>query len=256
LNESEDRTPARNSTLQTLKRAIAVQDLLARHAPLTALQISEKLGFERTVVHRLVRNLESEGLVEREGSRLRLGPRHVQFANSFIAEQGLRQACLPYQVEFLFRTFANEPWALALLIRAGRYVTLVSHLVSPTAPLESLLAMGSVIRIEQTAAGRCLLAYEDREEVDRIVGADIAADLQPRLALIREAGGVDFVRPSERIDAPPDLSALAVCIRGRSGRPVGALTLSGGQLDAHLTPESAPAAHLRAIAQHVGQLLP
>jgi IclR family transcriptional regulator, acetate operon repressor len=242
--------------LQTLTRSVAVMDLLARSAPMTAQQISEKLGLERTVVHRIVRSLESEDLVEREGGRLRLGPRHMQFANSFLAHQGLRQACLPYQVEFLYRTFAGEPWSLALMIRVRGIVTLVSHLVSPTAPLESLLAVGSLIRIEDAAAGRCILAYESDEELIQVVGSEVAERLRPRLARIREEGGVDYIRPAERAGAPPDLSALAVCIRGRSGGPVAALTLSGAKLDGHLSADSSPAAHLRAIAQQVGQSMP
>jgi DNA-binding IclR family transcriptional regulator len=101
-----------------------------------------------------------------------------------------------------------------------------------------------------------MLAYETDEEVARVLAPDIASDLQPRLARIREEGGIDYVRPSERAGAPPDLSALAVCIRSRSGRPVGALTLSGSQLDQHLSPNSAPASHLRAIAQPGGLVMP
>jgi DNA-binding IclR family transcriptional regulator len=242
--------------LQTLQRGVAVMDLLARHSPMTVQQVSEKLGLERTVIHRIVRTLESELLIEREGNGLRLGPRHLQFSNSFVGAQGLRQACLPYQVEFLYRTFANEPWSLALMIRVGNVVTLVSHLVSPTAPLESLLAVGSVIRIEQTAAGRCMLAYETDDAVAAVVGRQGAVELKPRLDRIREEGGVDYVRPAERIGAPPDLSALAVCIRSRSGKPIAALTLSGTQLDGHLAADSAPSNHLRAIALHVGQAMP
>ena len=84
----------------------------------------------------------------------------------------------------------------------------------------------------------------------------MAERLRPRLARIREEGGVDYIRPSERAGAPPDLSALAVCIRGRSGGPVAALTLSGAKLDGHLSADSSPAAHLRAIAQQVGQAMP
>lgn len=253
--ETSEGGGSRSGMLQTLQRSVAVLDLLARHAPLTAQQISEKLDLERTVVHRIVRTLENELMVERDGTRLRLGPRHLQLANSYAGELGLRQACLPYQVEFLHRTFVNEPWSLALLVRVGNVVTLVSHLVSPSAPLESLLSVGAVIRVEQTAAGRCMLAYEPDDVVESVIGAPAANELRPRLERIRSDGGVDYVQPSERIGAPPDLSALAVCIRRRDGRPVGALTLSGSQLERHLNAESPPTAHLRAIAQHVGQAL-
>jgi DNA-binding IclR family transcriptional regulator len=252
----DETRPNTNSMLQTLQRGVAVLDLLARHAPLTGQQISDSLGLERTVVHRIVRTLESELLIERDGTRLRLGPRHLQFANSFVAQQGLRQASLPYQVEFLYRTFANEPWALALMIRVGKMVTVVQHLVSPTAPLASLLAVGAVNRVEDTAAGRCMLAYETEEEMACIVGREAMEQLRPRLERIRQDGGIDYVRPLERAGAPPDLSALAVCIRARSGRPLAALTLSGARLDQQLSAESAPARHLLAIAQHIGQTMP
>ncbi|MCW2622540.1 MAG: transcriptional regulator, IclR family [Frankiales bacterium] len=246
----------RNPMLQTLQRAVAVLDLLSQHAPVTVAQLSDKLGLERTIVHRLVRTLESEQLVERDSSGLRLGPRHVLFANSYLGHQGLRQACLPYQVEFLFRTFAGEPWSLALLIRVGGAVTLVSHLVSPTAPLQSLMSVGAVLKAESTAAGRCLLAYEPEEEVVRAIGTEAALQLAPRFAQIRAVGGLDTVLPSERAGAPPDMAALAVCVRGRSGRPIGALTLSGVLLEEHLAPGSPPAGQLRAIAAQVGQVMP
>jgi DNA-binding IclR family transcriptional regulator len=246
----------RSPVLQTLQRAVAVLDLLSKHAPLTAQQIGEKLDLERTIVHRLVRTLESESLVERDAGWIRLGARHVLFANSYMGHQGLRQACLPYQVEFLYRTFAGEPWSLALLVRVGDMVTLVSHHVSPTAPLQSLIAVGGIVRVDQAAAGRCMLAYESASVVEQIVGTTRATELEPRLARIRDEGGVDYVQPSERAGAPPDLSAMSVCIRGRSQQPIGALTLSGSKLDQYLTAESAPAAHLRAIAQHVGQVMP
>lgn len=255
VNDNVAPAGARNSMLQTLQRAVAVMDLVARHSPLSVQQISDKLNLERTIIQRIVRTLESQMLLERHGSRIRLGPRHLLFANSYIAEQGLRQACLPYQVEFLYRTFANEPWALALMIRVGATATLVSQVVSPTAPLQSLLAVGSLIRIEQTAAGRVLLAYESEEEVVKVLGPERAEALWPRLAQIREDGGVDFMRPADRVNGPPDLTALSVCIRRRDGSPAAALTLSGAHLDQHLSPESVPSMHLRSIAQQVGQAI-
>lgn len=231
---------------------MAVMNALAMHAPMSAPQVAEKLSLERTIVHRILRTLEDESMVEREGNQFRLGPRLLLFANSYVAYQGLRQACLPYQVEFLHRTFANEPWALAVMVRVGRAVTLVSQLVSPASPLESLLAVGSTAAVDRTAAGRAMLAYEPDEVLEGLFDSERLEAIAPLLATIREQGAVDFVRPAERIGAPPDLSALAVCIRGRDGRPIGALTLSGARLDEHLHPTSAPAMHLRAIAEQVG----
>jgi DNA-binding IclR family transcriptional regulator len=246
---------ANASLLQSVQRAIAIVQVVSQRPGLTAQQIAELSGIERTGVHRLLRTLESEGLVERNGKGFRLGPRNLLFGNSYLAQHALRQVALPYQIDLLYRVFANRPWALAVLIRVGRAVTLVSHLWSPTAPLDSLLTIGLSGRIERAAGGRCILAYLPEAEVDEIVGTEVAAELRPRLGQIRTDGGLDYVTASTKLGAPPGLSALSACIPDPDGIPIAALTLSGADLEEHLHPDSEPARHLRRTARQIGQVL-
>jgi IclR family pca regulon transcriptional regulator len=248
-------SPQSTSLLQSVQRAIAIVQVVSQHPDLTAQQIARLSGIERTGAHRLLRTLESEGLVERDGKGYRLGPRNLLFGNSYLAQHALRQVSLPYQIDLLYRVFANRPWSLAVLVRVGKAVTLVSHLWSPTAPLDSLLTIGLSGRIERAAGGRCILAYLPESEVTTIVGDEVATELQPRLNRIRADGGLDYITASAKLGAPPGLCALSACIRGRNGAPLAALTLSGAELEQHLHPDSEPANHLSRTARQIGQVL-
>ncbi|HEX3962200.1 MAG TPA: helix-turn-helix domain-containing protein, partial [Trebonia sp.] len=134
--------------LQSLQRAVAILQVVSRHPGLSAQQIAELAGIERTGAHRLLRTLEHELLVERYGRGYRLGARNLLFGNSYLSQHALRQISLPYQMDLLYRVFVNKPWSLAVLTRVGQVVTLVSHLWSPVAPLDSLLAIGLTGRVE------------------------------------------------------------------------------------------------------------
>ncbi|MCW2527495.1 MAG: transcriptional regulator, IclR family [Pseudonocardiales bacterium] len=243
------------SMLQSVQRAVALIQVVSQHPGLTAQQLAEQAGIERTGAHRLLRTLEVEGLVERDGKGYRLGARNLLFGNSYLAQHALRQVSLPYQIDLLYRIFADKPWSLAVLIRVGRTVTLVSHLWSPTAPLDSLLTIGLSGRVERAAGGRCILAFLAEGEVVELLGTDAAQEIRPRLDKIRAAGGLDYVSGSEVSGAPTGLYAMSACIRDRKGSPIAALTLSGTDLEQHLNPESEPANHLLRTARQIGAVI-
>jgi DNA-binding IclR family transcriptional regulator len=241
--------------LQSVQRAVAILQVVSRHPGLSAQQIAELAGIERTGAHRLLRTLEHELLVERYGRGYRLGARNLLLGNSYLSQHALRQISLPYQMDLLYRVFANRPWSLAVLTRVGQVVTLVSHLWSPLAPLDSLLAIGLTGRVERAAGGRCMLAFLPESEVVQIVGAGVAAELAPRLERIRADRGLDYVSAKEKSGAPEGLSAMSACILDRGGRPVAALTLSGAELEDYLHSDSEPASHLMRTAAQIGSVL-
>jgi IclR family pca regulon transcriptional regulator len=241
--------------LQSLQRAVAILQVISRHPGLSAQQIAVLAGIERTGAHRLLRTLEHELLVERYGRGYRLGARNLLFGNSYLGQHALRQVALPYQMDLLYRVFVNKPWSLAVLTRVGRAVTLVSHLWSPLAPLDSLLTIGLSGRVERAAGGRCMLAFLPESEMTDIVGPDVAAELAPRLERIRSDRGLDYVSAREKSGAPEGLSAMSACIRDPGGRPVAALTLSGAELENYLHSDSEPANHLIRTAAQIGSVL-
>jgi IclR family transcriptional regulator, acetate operon repressor len=246
----------RGAVLQSLLRGVSVLDVLATsEVAMSAREVADAAGLDRTVTHRALRTLVMDGLVRRSGLTYAIGDRTLVFRNAYLRHSALRHAALPLQIDMLYRGFIGRPWILSVVQRAGRQMTQVSQIWSPTAPLDSLLGITN-FRIEQTAAGRCILAYLDREAVVKIIGEDLAEDLQPRFEAIRAAGGIDFVSPRERADVPIGMSALAALITTRGGVPVAGLTLSGTELEPYLDRDSDVAARLARTAREIGNRLP
>jgi IclR family acetate operon transcriptional repressor len=248
--------PRPGSMLQSLQRGTAVLDAIASSPErLSAKDLAGRVDLDRTVVHRVLRTLEFEQFVDEVGGRYGLGPRALLLGNSYLRHNPLRQASLPYQVDLLYRGFPDHPWALSVVIPVGAEMTQVTQIWSPTAPLDSLFGVPDRLAIDQTAAGRCILAALPPAEVVALIGTEAAEQLAPRFEEIRAAGYVDFVAPDERGNAPAGLSALSALIRNPSGRPIAGLTLSGTALEEHLDRDSAVAERLRRTAHQIGRLV-
>ena len=132
---------------------------LEASGPVGAADRRARSGIERTGAHRLLRTLEHELLVERYGRGYRLGARNLLLGNSYLSQHALRAnlASLP---DGLAVPGVRQPSLVARSAhRVGQVVTLVSHLWSPLAPLDSLLAIGLTGRVERAAGGRCMLAF-------------------------------------------------------------------------------------------------
>jgi DNA-binding IclR family transcriptional regulator len=252
----EQLAPRPGSMLQSLQRGTAVLDAIASSPQrLSAKDLADRLRLDRTVVHRVLRTLEAEQFVDQAGGRYGLGPRTLLLGNSYLRHNPLRQASLPYQIDLLNRGFPDQPWAVSVLIPVGGEMTLVTQIWSTTAPLDSLFGVPDRLPLDQTAAGRCILAALPASEVVALIGSQAAARLESRFEEIRAAEYVDFVAPDERGNAPAGLSALSALIRNPSGHPIAGLTLSGTALENHLSRDSAVAERLRRTAHQIGQLV-
>lgn len=243
--------------LQSLQRGIAVLDLVARSsAGLAAREITEQVGLDRTVVHRVLRTLELDELVARDGGRFVPGPRSLLLGNQFLVHFPLRAIALPYQVDLLFRTFTGRPWRVAVLTRAGSMMALVGEIWSPTAPLDTVL--GLLYRpIDEAASGRCVLAYLDDDHVAALLSRERADELAPRLDAIRAAGGVDYVSQADHPRGyAAGLSVVAAAIRARSGEVASSLVVSGPDLEEFTARDSEVARQVLRTAEQIGRLLP
>jgi DNA-binding IclR family transcriptional regulator len=248
---------SRGSYLQSLQRGIAVLDWISSSSvALTAREIAEGVGLDRTVTHRILRTLENEQLVVVDGGRYMLGGRALVFSNSYLARSALRSIGLPFQIDLVHRTFADKPWRLAILEPVGNEMTLVSEIWSASAPLDSLPRLMSR-PLDQSASGRCVLAYMPEEERIALIGEKRTAELAPRFQVIRESGGIDFVT---RAEVPPWMGAAAVAIAGlirhRDGHSAGGLVVSGPGLEEHMTRDSDVSLRILSSAQSIGQNLP
>ncbi|HET6951886.1 MAG TPA: helix-turn-helix domain-containing protein [Acidimicrobiales bacterium] len=243
---------AEKSVLQSVQRAVAVMREIARHRrPVSIAELTTALGLERTIVHRIVRTLEGEQLVEAARGGYRLGPMALLFGNSYLDTLSVRRVALPYLVDLLERVIHGRPWSASLLIRINDEVSSIETLYNAAAPLDTQLAMGHRFPIGRAAAGRALLAYMPREQVVQLVGDEVADELADEFEQIREAGGIAFQR-----GVYGDMSSICATIFDGSGTPVAVLLIGGLELETHLTPDSAPARALRRTADAIARALP
>lgn len=248
---SHRRSPSR-SEVQSVRRACQVLDCLTEHPhkTMSALELSNATGLDRTVVHRLLRTLTLEGLVDEEHGQYHLGPRTLALAQGHLSHTRIREIALPYALE-LHNELLERPWIVALGVPAGGFAVLIEQLWKPQAPLDRLLETGTRMPLAGSAIGRCLLAagYQPPEQVP---GTDWPDGLTQRLETIREAGGVE--RSSSELR--PGISALAAVILDCDADPVGAIAVSGPDMGQHLDRDSELADRLRRAASAIGRMVP
>jgi DNA-binding IclR family transcriptional regulator len=80
-----------------------------------------------------------------------------------------------------------------------------------------------------------------------LVGIETAQTLGPELDVVRAQGNVAFVR----YDMDPGIGAASAAVVGPDGEAVAAVTVSGGDLDAEMRPNSHLWSLLRQVAQSI-----
>jgi IclR family transcriptional regulator, acetate operon repressor len=241
------------STVRSVQKAVALLDELARsRRARPAAELAAAVGLDRTVVHRLLRTLKGEGLVREATGRYRLGGRALAYGAAYIDQLALSRAALPYLVDLKATVFPDHPWLVTLSVPVGDVASLIERIWAPGLPLAALGAMGMRLPIAGSAQGRVMLAYYDRVELEAVVGASRAEALQERLQAVREAGGVELARD----EITTGISAVAATILSPERRPLGAIGLSGSDLEPHLDRSAWVASRLRQTADQIAARLP
>jgi len=244
----------RGPHLQSLQRGLAVLFHLARTGNAqTAREISEAVGIERTISYRILRTLEAERLVSMRDGRYSVAARSMLFGQSFLDNLVLRHVAMPLQVDLLFRTFAGRPWSVGLSLAIDDQLAIVDELWAPNAPLNTIMSVGTVLPLEHTSAGRAILAALDESEVVARLGVERAGAVRDRLEVVREQG-VEFTNDAPH--APAGIVAVGTAIIGRSGQPVGGLSISGPGVDEFIAPTSEVSLELRRTAEQIGRGCP
>jgi DNA-binding IclR family transcriptional regulator len=247
-----DTKPDKRSQLQSVARSFAVLEEIA-HAPtpVSIPVLAARLGFERTIVHRILRSLQAEKFVEPTRGGYVIGPRALVFGNAYRERWSLRSAALPYMADFA-RSVGDRQLIVSITMIVGRELLLVDRIWNPSLSLDLVFGPGSRFPLEETASGRALLAYMSAEEVAETVGAEVAQHLESTLARIRATGGIEFQRRPDQ----KDHCAIAAVILPRSGdSPRSTLLLTGLGLEDELVPNSPSARLVRRYADRIGDLI-
>lgn len=166
----------------------------AWHPFLTLSEIADAAGLPRSSTHRLIAELESEGLLERLPDRTyRLGVRLWEFASRTPGAVGLREIARPWlgAVHERVRQHAQ------LGVLSGRDVLFIDRMSTRDAVVNATL-IGGRIPLHASSSGLVLLAHADAALVADVVAHGLrvytehtirtGAELRARLRRVRDEG--------------------------------------------------------------------
>lgn len=244
---------ARRSTVQSVARAFDLLNLLRDSpSPMSVQELARAADLDRTVVHRLMRSLREEQVVQEERGLFRLGPASVLLANRYLDDLLVRRLALPYLVELQARDLADRPWTASLAVAVGDRATVIERIWTPHTPLDLVLSVGDTFPLHTAAVGRSMLAFYEPQRLVDTLGEQRAAELAPLLDDVRAAGGIG----TSEGEAVPGVEAIAAAVLSRRQVPIAALSVSGVDLGEQLDPASPLASTLRRAAAAIGHLIP
>ncbi|MBH0119195.1 helix-turn-helix domain-containing protein [Rhodococcus sp. HM1] len=222
--------PARpKDAVQSLERAIAVLTTFDRdHRHLTLTEVAERCRLPRSAARRFLHTLVELGYIEVSARKFTLTPQVLELGYANLSRFTLADVCQPH-LEALTRNLGLSASVTVLDGPDIRYVNRVDIASGMSVSLKS----GSRLPAHRTAAGRVLLAALPEAELDRhldLTGTqdphsapahDERSRLERELDIIRRQG---WAFADQLLDV--GVQALSVPLRSRTGRVVGALTVS------------------------------
>lgn len=137
----------------------------AWHPFLTLTEIADVTGLAPSSAHRLIAELEREGLLERQPDRTyRLGVRLWEFASRTPGAVGLREIARPW----LGAVHERVRQHVQLGVRAGRDVLFIERMSAQDAVLNATL-IGGRIPLFASSSGLVLAAYGDPSVVEDVI---------------------------------------------------------------------------------------
>ncbi|MFN8503820.1 IclR family transcriptional regulator [Kouleothrix sp.] len=214
---------------QAIHRAVAVLRAFgAAPATLTAQEVSQRTGLNRSTVYRLLSALESEGLVAAaEQGRYRLGPDLAMLGTLALRQMNLRDLALPYARALAERS--GETIDLEILHGAS---SMIVEEVSGEHLLSAASNIGACYPAHCSSTGKALLAFlpearlaallPDRLEACAPRSITDHAALRDELAAVRARG---YATSYDELEG--HLHALGAPIFDHRGEAVAALSISG-----------------------------
>ncbi|WP_199432374.1 IclR family transcriptional regulator [Qaidamihabitans albus] len=220
-----------NGTDDTASTAARVTALLTAFEPgddaLGVSELARRTALPKSSVHRLTAHLVRHGLLERDGTALRLGLRLFEIGQLAVRQRGLVDAARPYLADL--REATRNTVHLAVL--EGTEVVYLDVLRGPDAPtLPSRI--GGRFPAHATAVGKAILAWSPEPVVDTVLAAGLPRIsrrtitgpglLRRQLAKVR-ADGLAY----DREESGVGVVCAASPLRGTDGTARAAISISG-----------------------------
>jgi DNA-binding IclR family transcriptional regulator len=214
---------------QAIRRAVAVLKAFGPGpARLSAQQLSQRTGLNRSTVYRLLSALEHEGLVAAgQDGRYQLGPDMAVLGTLALRQIDLRALAQPFMRALAERSGET----IDLEIRHGACVMIVEEIAGDHL-LNASSNIGTLYPAHCTATGKLLLAGLPPEQQDAILPAELCAcgprtiaDSEALRADIKASLARGYATAYEELEA--HLHAIAAPIYDHQGQVTAALSISG-----------------------------
>lgn len=216
--------------VQSVDRALAVLEILAREGHAGVSDIAEEMGIHKSTVSRLLGSLVVREMVHQNSERgkYQLGFGILRLASSIPGRLSLVREARPV-LESLAEEF-KETVNLAVL--RSNYAVNVDQAMGPST-LATYDWVGSLTPLHATSSGKVLLAALSADDRDRILQETGLPSRTPRTITQRkelENQLVDVVRNGYAVTKEEfeiGLNSIAVPIYNHAGSVIGAVSISG-----------------------------
>ena len=219
--------------MNSIEKSIQILNYLSnaeRNVGIT--ELSSKLSFPKSTVHRMLKSLLSYSLVdqERDTSKYRLGLRIIEYSNSFYNSFDFRQIAKPFLKKICLET------GLTTFLTAwynGRSICIDSIAPSRNANTHLFVEIGKEMPFHSAASAKILLAYQPSEDIKRIINENTLPKytsrtivnpkkLEGHLSKIRESG---FSICDEELEE--GIKAISVPVKNINKEVIASITITG-----------------------------
>lgn len=219
-----------SESIRAVERALAVLSCFTNQTPeLTLTQISERIGINKSTVHRLLATLERNQFLERDllTGIYRPGKRLLQLAHLALEHNDLRRLAIPF-LQLLCELHREN---VNLSILDGTDVVYLDVIESPQR-VKLAAETGQRLPAFCTASGKAILAYLPDEVVRQSLAGGIPQYTQRTLTSPGELME-DFVRAREQGYAISEqefedgINAIAAPIFNAGHQPIASISVAG-----------------------------
>lgn len=207
--------------LSSLNKALDVLEAFTFDRPQWSLgELGDHLGLAKPTLRRVLQNLVARGYVRQDPDlrRYRLGMKSWEVGVVAIGGFSLNEVVKPH-----LRWLAETTGEQATLWVYDQGDGICIDRAEASQRVRSYTRLGTREPAHLLAGGRCVLAYQDAAEFDRLASQhDVVGDLAEQLARVRERG-----YEVSHGDRWPDVYAVGSPIRDHTGMAVAALCVSG-----------------------------
>jgi len=217
--------------IEAVENAAKTLLMLRTRSAIRAVDVSAELGVARSTAHRMVSTLAHVGLLQRNlaDKTYTAGSALVELGMAVTDAIDVRPVVQPLLTQLAFETGETTHF---LVLEQDE--VLFTSVAQGTHVIRAASRVGSRLPAHTTSAGKCLLAALSSDELLALFppgrtlegGTDRAIHdrglLMDELAKVSEQGWA-----VNRSESEPGLYGVSVPVRGRNGRVLGAITISG-----------------------------